>query len=160
MFIVRTIFWLGLIIFLLPTGNTDDQGDPTRASDEQTLSTGKALSAAYATVDDLSSFCQRNPDPCKVGEAALAAAEETAKSGVRAIYRWATSEPAKQPPTKDDDSQAVSAESSQRTSRLGDDVEITGSIALAASSAPKSANTLRIEDIIPEWSGPRSLKRA
>ena len=46
MFILRTIFWLGMVILLLPTGKTEDQRSPATVSEAPALSTGTELSAA------------------------------------------------------------------------------------------------------------------
>lgn len=49
MFLIRTAFWLTLVIMLLPT-NKDEQRT--------------VYGAAEAAVRDMSSFCTRNPDVC------------------------------------------------------------------------------------------------
>ena len=54
--LLRTAFWVVVIILLLPT-NHDDQK--------------KAYSLAKATVGDISSFCDRNPGTCHQGQEAF-----------------------------------------------------------------------------------------
>jgi hypothetical protein len=159
MFILRTLFWLGVVILLLPTGKSEDQADSAALSQAPALSTGQALTAAYSTVNDLSGFCGRNPEACAVGAAAFAAAEEKAKSGVRMIYRWATGAPAHQPPAEPDHRRARDAGLSL-SGIAPSDGDVTGSIIVAAGDTNNGRNTLKIEDVLPDWSGPEVGKPA
>lgn len=159
MFILRTLFWLGVIILLLPAGKSEDQVSPTALSQAPALSTGQALTAAYSTVNDLSGFCHRNPDACAVGSAALSAAEEKAKSGVRLIYRWATGEPAARTSAEPDQRPARGALLSSSGAAF-DDGDVTGAVTVVAGNTNNGRNTLKIEDIIPDWSGPEGHKPA
>jgi hypothetical protein len=52
MFLIRTVFWLAIIILLLPT-------DSKQQSD--------VYGTAQAAVKDVSGFCERNPDACAKG---------------------------------------------------------------------------------------------
>ena len=59
-FLFRCIFWLGLVVVLLPA-SPDGDTPPPRVSFLQ------ALSAARTFARDLSGTCDRNPHACEVG---------------------------------------------------------------------------------------------
>ena len=52
MFLIRTAFWLGIIILLLPTDSKQQ---------------GEVYGTAQAAVKDVTGFCDRNPDACAKG---------------------------------------------------------------------------------------------
>jgi hypothetical protein len=56
MFLIRTAFWLIIIILLLPT----DEGQQS-----------KVYGTAEAAVKDVATFCDRNPDTCTTGRDAF-----------------------------------------------------------------------------------------
>ena len=155
MFVLRTLFWLAVLILILPTGRSADTAAVKPAPEEAYFDAGSAIDAAVATVGDLSSFCTRNPKVCETGTAAAAAFETKAKQGVRMLYDWATG--------SDDGPNAQPDRALDRAAATGlphADAATTGSFRVAAQSKPKSQNTLRLEDIIPEWSGPRKKRSA
>lgn len=158
MFILRTLFWLAVLILILPTGKSADTATVKPAAEEAYFDAGTAIDAAVATVGDLSSFCTRNPKVCETGTAAAAAFETKAKQGVRMLYDWAAG--------SDDAANAANkqpARALDRAAAIGlphADAVTTGSFRVAAKGKPKSQNTLRLEDIIPEWSGPRKKRSA
>jgi len=59
-FLLRTIFWLGLVLILLPSGGS--QPVP-----ESQVSASEALSAAKGVVTDIQTFCERQQEACVVG---------------------------------------------------------------------------------------------
>ncbi len=81
-FLLRTAFWIGLVILLLPidTGanETGDSG----------ISPFQALMAAQSTVSDLSGFCERNPATCETGEKALVSLGAKARESARLVYEY------------------------------------------------------------------------
>jgi Family of unknown function (DUF5330) len=77
MFVLRSAFWLTIVILLLPA---DPQtGEAPRSAIET------ALISAQATVAGLSGFCERNPDLCMTGGAAVDFVAEKAENGVEMI---------------------------------------------------------------------------
>jgi hypothetical protein len=52
MFLIRTAFWLAIIILLLPTDSKQQ---------------GEVYGTAQAAVKDVTGFCDRNPDACAKG---------------------------------------------------------------------------------------------
>ncbi len=81
MFLIRTAFWLSLVILLIP-------GNPETREEAPRVSALQALSAAQATFTDMSSFCDRNPGVCTTGEAAFRVFGDKARNGVRMIYDY------------------------------------------------------------------------
>jgi len=79
MFLIRSAFWLSVVVMLLPaapdTGNT-----PPR------VTAFEALSAAGTTVSDLSRFCDRNPDACVTGGSAFHVFADKVRYGVHLLY--------------------------------------------------------------------------
>ncbi|HET9247559.1 MAG TPA: DUF5330 domain-containing protein, partial [Xanthobacteraceae bacterium] len=62
-FLLRMAFWLTVILALLPSGGSQ----PTPKLNVSPLD---AMWAAKATVTDMGSFCERQPDACTVGSQA------------------------------------------------------------------------------------------
>lgn len=80
-FLFRMVFWLGVVLVLLPRG-----GQPS-ASDGA-LSPGDAMSAAKATVSDMRSFCDRQPEACVTGSHVAVALGQRAQAGAKLIYDY------------------------------------------------------------------------
>lgn len=80
MFLLRAVFWLSIVVMLLP-------GDPERGTEAPRVGALEALIAARATIADLSGFCVRAPEACKTGGAALAALGEKARYGAGLLIR-------------------------------------------------------------------------
>lgn len=70
MFLIRTAFWLTLVILILPTNEQDQQ---------------KLIGTASATVRDLQSFCVRNPDVCEKSASLFDSFTEKAKFGAKMV---------------------------------------------------------------------------
>lgn len=84
LFLLRTAFWLTLVLVLIPLGS-----DPDTTS-EQTLDVDpvSAFLAAQATVSDIGGFCSRNPQACETGGDALSAIGSRARDGARIVYEF------------------------------------------------------------------------
>lgn len=70
MFLIRTAFWLTLLVMLLPT------------SEEQQR---QVYGTAEAAVRDVKSFCVRNPEVCVNGKSALDTFAQKAEFGARMV---------------------------------------------------------------------------
>ena len=80
-FLVRTTFWLVVILALLPSGGTQ----PTP---KVNVSAIDAMSAAKSTVTDMRGFCERQPDACSVGSQTAVAIGHRAQAGAKMIYDY------------------------------------------------------------------------
>lgn len=153
-FLLRAVFWGGLVLVLLPTGAKNPTGSQIKAA--------AAASAASATVADLSNFCTREPATCAVGAQFASLIGHRAEAGARLIYTFLTEHHATgtqpQPPV-------VADRNSGRR-------ETTGSIATTAASTPVSAiplprprprpfqDTLTAADRRPAWHRPQLQQEA
>lgn len=129
MFLIRTAFWLSLLILLLPTGEQPDTTDQSA-----NLGVGEVYGAAEATYSDLASFCERNPAVCENSRTAWGTFEKKAKYGAQMVYRYlreTTPEPEK--PQNDQ----------QRLVR-------------PVKPGPHAAGNLTDNDLIPVWVDPRT----
>jgi Family of unknown function (DUF5330) len=70
MFLIRTAFWLMIIVLLLPT-------------DERQRA--EVYGTAQAAVNDLATFCDRNPDTCAKGKDAFGVFVQKAEFGARMV---------------------------------------------------------------------------
>lgn len=80
MFLLRSAFWLTIVILLIPA-------DP-QSGEAPRVTVVNALMAAQATLADLGGFCDRNPDVCITGSAAIDVFTEKAGNGVEMIYQY------------------------------------------------------------------------
>jgi hypothetical protein len=80
--LARMVFWLGLIIALLPIAplRQDTSSSKVGAVD--------ALSAANAAVTDIRQFCVRQPDACAAGSEAIAQFVQKAETSAKLLYQF------------------------------------------------------------------------
>ena len=81
MFLVRTAFWLSVVVMLLPA-DSDTGGKAPR------VTAFEAIAAAQTTVSDLSQFCTRNPDVCVTGGSAFHVFADKVRYGAKMIYGY------------------------------------------------------------------------
>ena len=80
-FLLRMAFWLTVILALLPSGGSQ----PTP---KLMVSAVDAMLAAKATVTDMGSFCERQPDACTVGSQAAVTIGHRAQAGAKMLYEY------------------------------------------------------------------------
>jgi hypothetical protein len=80
-FLVRIVFWLGLIIALLPSA-------PFRQGTSASRGAVDSLGAASAAVSDIRQFCVRQPDACAAGSEAIAQFVQNAEAGAKLLYQF------------------------------------------------------------------------
>lgn len=86
MFLVKTVFWLSLLILLIPAGkeaSTAAQGG---------VSASEMISAGRAVWHDLSTFCDRNREACQTGDRLAARFEDKARNGAKMLYAYVEAE--------------------------------------------------------------------
>jgi len=127
-------FWLTVILVLLPSGGSQPapKGGNVSALD--------AMSAAKATVTDMRSFCERQPEACTVGSQTAVAIGHRAQAGPKMLYEYLNE-------------------------HLGPND--TGTVVNAATGkavplplARPSQHTLSPNDLAPAWRGPQPRKDA
>lgn len=75
MFLLRTAFWLSVVLALLPT----DQITTNK------VNTVEAISAAGAAMSDLQQFCIRQKEACVVGQQVIETFGQRASAGARLV---------------------------------------------------------------------------
>ena len=79
-FLLRSAFWLSIVIMLLPT--------PDSVKTPEGVGAGQAISAASATMSDMKQFCVRQPDACEVGSQALTQFGHKAQASAKWLYEF------------------------------------------------------------------------
>jgi len=85
-FLLRTAFWLSIVIALLPS--------PESMKPDSGVGAAQAVSAASATFSDMSQFCARQPDACQIGSQALSHFGHKAQASAKWLYDTLTSKSA------------------------------------------------------------------
>jgi len=95
-FLLRVAFWLSVVVILLPSAPTSNQGRPQVGAVE-------ALGAAQAAVEDARGFCSRRPDACETGSQAFHTFGQKAQHGAKILYEFLSDRFAEAPaaPRKD-----------------------------------------------------------
>jgi hypothetical protein len=135
-FLLRMAFWLGIVLVLLPSVTTTQQG---AAGGE--VRTAEAISAASATVEDLRGFCGRQPDACMVGAQMASTIGSKAQAGAKMLY--------------DVLSEAMSP---RETGSVTGGTGARNGAVKTAPDRPGSQNTLTSDDLAPSWRGPAARK--
>ena len=79
-FLLRSAFWLSIVIMLLPT--------PDSMKTPEGVGAGQAISAASATMSDMKQFCVRQPDAGEVGSQALTQFGHKAQASAKWLYEF------------------------------------------------------------------------
>ena len=132
MFLIRTAFWLIIIILLLPT---DDQ------------QRSRVYGTAEATVKDVATFCDRNPDTCTTGRDAFQVLVQKAEFGARMLMGFIKEQTGNGEAAAEDAAPDESASSDASTAA-------SNPIAPASWSDGVSQDTLNPEDREAAWGGP------
>lgn len=85
-FLIRTAFWLCVVLALLPFFAGDESSQDKTA--QPNFAASEAVVAASATVSDLSGFCSRQPEACSVGSQAAVAFGHKAQAGAKILYDY------------------------------------------------------------------------
>jgi hypothetical protein len=125
MFLLRTAFWIGVVLALLPTFGPK-QSAPQAAG----VGATEAVTAASATFADMIQFCNRQPDACAAGAQLASAFGQRAQAGAKMLYEIVGEKLAK----ADGGADAADAP--------------TGAVKL-------SQSTLTAADLAPAWRGPQ-----
>lgn len=98
-FIIRSVFWLAVILLLLPS-------DPDAGPDAASVTFMEALNAVRGTVADLSQFCVRNPELCETGGELAQVVADKARYGLDQIQALLDAEPIQEDTLTADDADA------------------------------------------------------
>jgi hypothetical protein len=116
-FLLRTAFWLGIVLLLLPSlGAMSGSGTPKAPA----IGAADAASAAFATVSDLRQFCTRQPDACAIGAQVGIALGQKAQAGAKMLYEFLSETLASTETDTAAREKAAAAKGSQHTLSQGD----------------------------------------
>jgi len=149
MFLVRSAFWLSVVILLLPAGNDKN-------TELNKITAGQALVAAQSTVDDLSGFCSRNQTACNTGKAALDVFIRKAQYGAGLLNEWVSgissaNATTVKPVVQSSLHRPVVGKKMASVAKSGQFIQLAG-------NNRSSQQTLTKEDLKPAWGGPK-IKR-
>lgn len=94
-FLLRMVFWLGVVCVLLPSG-----GAKTNSA-EAGIDATQAVTLASAAVTDARGFCARQPDACAVGGKVAVAIGQKAEAGARTLYEFISAKLSEKPAPAD-----------------------------------------------------------
>jgi Family of unknown function (DUF5330) len=126
MFLLRTAFWLAVVLALLPSF-----GPKAAAPAATGVEATEAVTAASATLGDMIQFCSRQPNACATGIHLVSAIGQRAQAGAMMLY-------------------GMVSEKFAKTESAGDDAA-TASVP----DVKVSQNTLSPADLTPAWRSPR-----
>jgi hypothetical protein len=92
-FLLRMVFWLGLVCVLLPSGSKT-------AAPDASIDAAQAVTLAGAAVSDMRGFCARQPDACVVGGKVAVAIGHKAEAGARTLYEFIAARLSEKSPTE------------------------------------------------------------
>jgi hypothetical protein len=124
MFLLRTAFWIGVVLALLPTFGPKQSAPPAAA-----FGATEAVTAASATFGDMIGFCNRQPDACAAGAQFASAFGQRAQAGAKMLYGFVGEKLAKADGSAD-------------------------AFDNPAGELKLSQNTLTSADLSPAWRGP------
>lgn len=75
-FIIRSVFWLSLVLLLVPFGANGEDA-------ENTVGPVDAFIAARGAIGDISGMCERKPEVCEIGKSAIHTIGVRAREGAR-----------------------------------------------------------------------------
>jgi hypothetical protein len=165
MFLIRTVFWLVILILLLPTNERQQS---------------EVYGTAQAAVKDVSGFCERNPSVCATGKDAFAVFMHKARFGAEMLMSFVKGQTGfaasdggtsagaadietPEAPGTEDTAPATGEEAGKQSSldqaavaEAGIDswAEAPATVEPASVEATNSENTLSADDLLPAWSGP------
>ena len=138
-FLLRLVFWVGLVLVLLPRDKAPDTDKAPQ------INASEAISAATAAVNDMSQFCKRQPAACEVGGQAATVIGQRAQGGARKVYQYITDKPDK---------------SDKPDKRAPDHTgSIAGMESAEGAQSDVAHDTLTPDDMQIEWQGAPSSSR-
>ena len=138
-FLLRVAFWLTIVLALLPTGSSQQQASGNAPQFDAT----DAVTAAGAAVSDVSGFCERRPEACKVGAQAAVAIGQRAQAGASMVYDFIQERMSRHETGSTIETKAVPA-----------------SMTRVVPAQPGSQSTLKPADLEPAWQGSMPRKES
>ena len=122
-FLIRMAFWFSLVLLALPLGPAGEDG--------QSVSPVQAFFAAREAVDDVSGICERKPDVCEVGKAAMQTIGVRARETARIAYEMLEENGATKPAPSDEVGALIASENAPTEAVEPTDAAATGSVTIS-----------------------------
>jgi len=148
-FLIKMAFWLSVVLALLPTFAGTSQNTTTAA--QSGVDAGDAVSAASATVSDLSGFCDRQPEACNIGAQVAVAFGHQAQAGAKIVYDYLNDRASPKA------TGSVTTGTAAAKSKDGKPAVRKASFEASGRDA-EAGDTLTAEDLAPAWRGPAPRK--
>lgn len=136
-FLLRMAFWLTIVLALLPTANSQPQA---QAHNAPQLDATDAVIAAGAAMSDMSGFCDRQREACKVGAQAAVIIGQRAQAGAGMVYDFIQE-------------RMTRHDAPAQTGSTPDARIVKASMSRPVPSQPGSQSTLKPTDLEPAWQG-------
>ncbi|MGI9374050.1 MAG: DUF5330 domain-containing protein [Hyphomicrobiales bacterium] len=142
--ILKFSFWIAIVVIFLPASNDNEPDKKVTHRLNVPATAQDVVTAAAAAGTDISTFCTDQPALCRTGAAALKVFKEKAENGLHIMAPW-------------DDTPKPQGESMLHAS-----ADKSGAAMKHAQKKPNgvSSNTLKIEDLIPEWKTPKGSAKS
>ena len=88
MFLLRTAFWLSLVVMLIPVDDGGSNATALAGAAQQPIGAIEAANAAQEALSDVGGFCARNPTACAVGARIGTTFLLKARTGARMVYEF------------------------------------------------------------------------
>jgi hypothetical protein len=98
-FLIKTAFWFGLVLLVIPFGAGADKG--------KLVNPVEAFQAAREAASDVAGMCERKPDFCVVGKSALYTIGVHARESAKIAYQMLDARFGKDHPGKAGESEAL-----------------------------------------------------
>jgi Family of unknown function (DUF5330) len=128
MFLLRTAFWLAVVLALLPSF-----GPKASAPAATGVEATEAVTAASETLGDMIGFCSRQPNACAAGVHLASAIGQRAQAGAKMLYGMV----------------------GERLAKAESAVEDGAPASTPSADLKVSQNTLTSADLMPAWRGAR-----
>jgi hypothetical protein len=128
-FLLRIMFWLGVVLVLLPSGGSQPVPKPR-------VGAGEVFWAAKVLLADIQQLCNRQPEACIAGSQATVTLGQRAQVGAEMLYEFL---------------------SEQLESEESGSVRTTGSVPVPP--ARPSRHMLQPADLVPSWRSPQPTPR-
>jgi hypothetical protein len=126
--LARVVFWLGLIIALLPPAPLRQDAPSSK------VGAVDSLSSTNAAVSDIRQFCVRQPDACAAGSEAIAQFVQKAETGAKLLYQFLNER------------------------KVKDELPITLNSPNKPPTGRVSSSTLTPTDLAVSWHGPSAVR--
>ncbi|WP_417693325.1 DUF5330 domain-containing protein [Roseibium sp.] len=161
-FLLRTAFWLTIVLALIPLGAPQTPDAPETPGVDPV----SAFFAAQETVSDIGGFCSRNPNACETGGHAMTAIGTQAVAGAGIVFAYLdrtffdgaarSATPAtlpEAPATLPAPELADASGGAPGILKALGETFVTGSLPSSPAAAAKQAGTLTRQDLALPWDG-------